>query len=73
MPTNGLLIWAPARIGAGVFSILMLSEIVTGAASAALLADERFGWREALGSGLIVAAGVIEAAASGRKAAPARR
>ena len=67
IPTNALLIWSPAKIGAGVFSILMLSEIVTGAVSAALLADERFGWREALGCGLIVAAGAIEIVASGRK------
>ncbi|MBT5435707.1 MAG: hypothetical protein HOK83_18840, partial [Rhodospirillaceae bacterium] len=67
MPTNGLLIWSPAKVGAGVFGILILAEIVTGAISAALLTDESFGWREAIGCTLILLAGAIEIFASGRR------
>ena len=70
MPTNGLLIWAPAKIGAGVFGILILSEIVTGAISAALLANESFGWHEAIGCFLILAAGTFEVVMSNRRESP---
>jgi drug/metabolite transporter (DMT)-like permease len=64
MPTNAFLIWSPTRIGAGVFGILILSEIVFGSISAALWADETFGWREIAGCTLIVMAGLTEVLAS---------
>jgi len=70
IPTNGLLIVAPAKVGAGLFGILILSEIIFGTISAALLAGEPFGWREAAGGTLIVLAGLSEVAL-GR--GPARR
>jgi len=60
IPSNMMLISSPSRIGAGLFSILILSELVFGAVSAAILADEAFGWREAIGCGLIVIAGLTE-------------
>lgn len=60
IPTIGLIIWSPSRIGAGLFGILILAELVFGTASAALLTDERFGWREAAGCALIVGAAVAE-------------
>lgn len=60
IPTNVLVTWAPTQLGAGLFSILILGELIFGAVSAALWADEPFGWREALGCGLILLAGVIE-------------
>jgi drug/metabolite transporter (DMT)-like permease len=60
MPTNAFLIWSPTRISAGVFGILILAEIVFGSISAALWADEPFGWRELTGCVLIVGAGLTE-------------
>ncbi len=60
IPTNGLLIWSPAKLGAGLFGILILSEIIFGTISAALWAGEDFGWREATGGCLIVLAGLSE-------------
>lgn len=60
IPSNVMLISAPSRIGAGLFSILILSELVVGAVSAATLADEPFGWREAIGCSLIILAGLTE-------------
>jgi len=67
MPTNALLIWSPAKIGAGVFGILILTEIVSGAVSAAILAGEPFGWRESVGCLLILAAGAFEVWTSNRR------
>lgn len=63
MPTMGILIWSPSRIGAGVFGVLIMSEVVFGTASAALWADEPFGWREATGATLVIGAGLAEALA----------
>lgn len=60
IPTNGLLIWSPSKLGAGLFGILILSEIIFGTISAAIWADETFGWREATGGGLILLAGLAE-------------
>lgn len=60
LPTNGLLTWSPARIGVGLFSILILAEIVFGTISAAIWANEPFGWHEIAGSCLILTAGVLE-------------
>ena len=45
----------PARIG-----VLLMSEVVVGAVSAALLSGEAFGAREALGTLLIIAAALFE-------------
>lgn len=60
IPTNCVLLWSPSRIGAGLFSILILSEIVVGAVSAALLSDDPFGWREGVGGTLMLLAGLAE-------------
>ncbi|MEM6589478.1 MAG: DMT family transporter [Pseudomonadota bacterium] len=60
LPTNILVTWAPTQLGAGLFSILILSELIFGAISAAIWAGEAFGWRETVGSLMILSAGVIE-------------
>ena len=62
LPTNVLITWSPSQIGTGLFSILILAELVFGAVSAAALAGEPFGWRETVGSGLILSAGLLEVA-----------
>lgn len=61
IPTTAVIIWAPARVGTGVFGILILSEVVVGVLSAGLLTDEPFGWREVTGASLILLAGIVEA------------
>lgn len=70
LPTNVLVTWAPSQIGAGLFSILILSELIFGTISAAIWADEAFGWREIVGSALILSAGVIEVALSAKAPKP---
>ena len=60
IPTNAIITWAPTHLGTGLFSILILSEVVFGTVSAALWANEVFGVRELLGSVLILLAGLIE-------------
>lgn len=61
VPVTWMLLWGAAMLDPGRLSLLMLLEVVAAAVSAALLADEPFGLREALGCGLILAAGMLEA------------
>ena len=44
IPSNIIILWSPSKIGAGLFSILVLSEIIFGPISAALLAIESKGF-----------------------------
>ncbi len=60
IPTNIVILGAPSRIGASLFSIIILFEIVVGSVSAAILTDELFGWREGIGSAMIIIAGLSE-------------
>ena len=60
IPTNVVILGEPSRIGAGIFSIIILFEIVVGTFSAAVLTDELIGWREILGSSFIIFAGLTE-------------
>jgi len=70
VPVTWALLWGAGRLDPGRLSLLMLLEVVAAAASAALLADEPFGLREAAGCALILAAGALEA--TGRTDAPGR-
>lgn len=67
IPTNIVILGSPSRIGAGLFSIIILFEIVIGSVSAAILTDELFGWREGLGCSLIILAGLSEIISPGTK------
>lgn len=60
LPTNTIITWSPGQIGAGLFSILILAELVFGTVGAAIWANEPFGWHEIAGCALILAAGVLE-------------
>ncbi|MBT3556347.1 MAG: DMT family transporter [Rhodospirillales bacterium] len=62
LPTTAIIFWSPSKIGTGVFGILILSELVVGVISAALLTEETFGGPQAVGVTLIVAAGIVEVA-----------
>jgi len=60
LPATYMTIWpttvlSPARVG-----ILYMAEVVVGVCSAATLTDEPFGIREALGTVLILSAGIVE-------------
>ena len=59
IPTGIVILWAPTQIGAGICSILFLSEILVGVSSSSILTDEPFGWRQILGSSLIIIGGIL--------------
>ena len=59
IPTGVVIMWSPSVLGAGLCAILYLSEIVVGVISAGILTDETFGWREVVGSTMIVVGGVL--------------
>ena len=61
VPATWLVLWGAAHLDPGRVSILLLLEVVVASASAALLTDEPFGWREAAGCVLILSAGLVEA------------
>ena len=60
VPVLFLTVWPatvlpPARVG-----LILMTEIVAGVVTAALFTGEPFGWREAIGSVVIVSAGLVE-------------
>ena len=59
IPTGIVIFWSPSNLGAGLCSILFLSEIVVGVITSSILTNEPFGWREITGSSLIVIGGVL--------------
>jgi drug/metabolite transporter (DMT)-like permease len=60
LPTTWALLWGARFLEPGRVSLLLLLEVAVAAASAALLAGEPFGAREAAGCLLILAAGALE-------------
>jgi drug/metabolite transporter (DMT)-like permease len=70
LPCTWLLLWGARFLEPGRVSLLLLLEVAVAALSAALLAGEPFGLREAAGCLLILGAGALEGAAELR---PARR
>ncbi len=60
IPMLVLTVWPATLISPGRIGILLMSDVVVGVVSAALLAGEPFGSRELVGTVLIVAAGVVE-------------
>ena len=59
IPTGIVILWAPSKLGAGLCSILFLTEIVVGVVSSSILTDEPFGWREIIGSSMIIFGGIL--------------
>ena len=68
LPVTWLLLWGARFLEPGRVSLLLLLEVAVAAISAALLAGEPFGPREAAGCLLILAAGTLEGAAALRPA-----
>jgi drug/metabolite transporter (DMT)-like permease len=60
VPTTYALLWSTQVLDPGRVGILLMSEVVVGSVSAALLSGEPFGWCEGIGAALIVVAGVVE-------------
>jgi drug/metabolite transporter (DMT)-like permease len=68
LPCTWLLLWGARFLEPGRVSLLLLLEVAVAALSAALLAGEPFGLREASGCLLILSAGALEGAAELRPA-----
>jgi len=64
LPGTYASLWAPKFLSPGLASLLLMTEVVVGAISATLLADEPFGTRETIGVLLIVSASFVETAGS---------
>ena len=60
------LMWATMRLDPARVGILMQTEVIVGAVSAALLAGEHLATLEIIGGGLVVAAGLLEVWPVGR-------
>lgn len=60
VPPNVLVLWAAQRLDPGRIGILLTTEVLVGAISAALLAGETFGWPELAGTTFMIAAGLVE-------------
>jgi drug/metabolite transporter (DMT)-like permease len=60
LPMLYLTIWPATLLTPGRIGLLLMGDVVVGVVSAALLAGEPFGFREILGTLLILAAGLVE-------------
>ena len=60
VPPNVLVLWAIQRVDPARAGILLMTELLVGSISAALCAGEAYGWMEAMGTALIVGAGITE-------------
>ncbi len=54
------MLWAAQRIDSGRVGILLMTEVLAGAVTAALFSGESFGVMEATGTILILCAGLVE-------------
>jgi drug/metabolite transporter (DMT)-like permease len=70
LPCTWLLLWGARQLEPGRVALLLLLEVAVAAVSAALLAGEPFGIREATGCLLILAAGAVEGLAEVRTGRP---
>lgn len=62
LPMTFLTIWPATLLSPGRVGMLLLLDVVAGVVSAAMLTDETFGYRELIGTVLIVSAGIVEVA-----------
>ncbi len=60
LPSMYLMFWGAQQISPARVGILLMTEIVFGISSAALLSGEPFGWKEAVGILLILSAALID-------------
>ena len=60
LPSMFFLFWSTQRISPTRVGILLMSEIIFGVVSAALLSNEPFGWIQGIGVVLIVSAAIVD-------------
>lgn len=60
LPLWVLSLWAGRRISPARTTLIFMAEVCVGVGSAALWADQGFGWREMTGSVLVLAAAAVE-------------
>jgi drug/metabolite transporter (DMT)-like permease len=60
VPSYFLLFWGSRYLDSGRVNLLLIVESVVSAASASLITDEPFGWREAIGCVLVIGAVAVE-------------
>lgn len=60
LPAIYVALWGSGHLDPGRVGILLMGEILVGVTSAAILTDEPFGLREALGAALVIGAGLVE-------------
>ena len=60
IPMFYLTIWPATLLAPGRVGVLLMSEIVVGVITAAIISGEPFGIREALGTIMIVSAALLE-------------
>ncbi len=68
IPVMSGIYWGSSRVDPGRLGILLQIEAVMGIGSAALLAGEPFGARQAIGAALVVSAGLVEVIGNARGA-----
>jgi drug/metabolite transporter (DMT)-like permease len=57
----------PSKSSTGLSSILFLTEIVVYVISSSIFRDEPFGWREIIGSSIIIIGGILVVTLSPKK------
>lgn len=60
IPMTLMEFWGASRLDPGRVCVILMIEIAVAAASSALLTEESFGWREAIGTLFILGAGLID-------------
>jgi drug/metabolite transporter (DMT)-like permease len=60
LPAGFATIYGPTRLNPGLVGLLFMVEVAVASISAAILTDEAFGLREAVGVTLIMMAGLLE-------------
>jgi len=60
LPINLVALWSAKHLSPARVSLIFAIEAVIGIASAALLLDEPFGWREAAGSALVIGSTLVD-------------
>jgi len=62
LPMLFLTVWPATLLTPGRIGMLLMSEVIVGVVSAAVWSGDPFGWRETIGTVLIVSAGFVEVA-----------
>ena len=60
LPINVIILWAASLLSPGRVGLLMLLEVVCGIAVASVVTDEPYGFLEAVGTLLILGAGIVD-------------